>query len=97
MFNIFTVIYVFYGLVMGIAPLFVKDLPLTIKGLSLLGFVTMLLTYYHILLLYLTLIIFMAIAILNCFHLHGKPNPKHLLVRGILSVILIVLYFQVVG
>lgn len=94
MFIIFTVIYVFYSLVRGIASLFVKDLPLTIKGLSLLGFVTMLLTYYHV---FLTLIIFMAIAILNGFHLHGKPNPEHLLVRGILSVILIVLYFQVVG
>ena len=73
--------HVFYGLVMGIAPLFVKDLPLTIKGVSLLGFVTMLLTYYHILFLFLTLIIFMAIAILNGFHLHGKRNPKHLLVE----------------
>ncbi len=68
--------HVFYGLVMGIAPLFVKDLPLTIKGVSLLGFVTMLLTYYHILFLFLTLIIFMAIAILNGFHLHGKRNPS---------------------
>lgn len=95
MFNIFTIIYVLYGVVMGIFPLFVKDIPLPIKGLSLLGFVAMLLTYYHVFFLYVTLIIFMVVAILNGFHLYGKPNPKHILVRGILSVILIVLYFQV--
>lgn len=92
---LFYILLYLYGTIMGVSSfLLFKDatLPLWIMGINLIGSITLFLTPISKYFFYTGIVLIIMAAIINGFWLNGFPNPKHLLIRFIFSLIMILLY-----
>ncbi len=89
---IFWILYVAYAGVMGLVPLFVSITSTCSKMLGLLGCLLVLLTFYKEGFLYVSLLVFLIVAVINGHDSFGQVHVSHLLMRILVSAFLIFLY-----